>query len=43
MTPSAEIVEYRMRSWFRYLGRQTPISYETLLPLDDYSGVGAGG
>lgn len=43
VTPSAEMVENRMRDWFRYLGRQTPIPYEALLPLDDFSGVEAGG
>ena len=41
--PSADMVENRMRDWLRYLGRQNPIPYETLLPLDDYSGVPAGG
>lgn len=43
VTPSAEIIEDRMRNWFRWLGRQTPVPYEALLPLDDYSGVQAGG
>jgi hypothetical protein len=36
VTPSAEIIEDRMKNWFRYLGRQTPIPYEALLPLEDY-------
>jgi DNA-directed RNA polymerase specialized sigma24 family protein len=36
VTPSAEMVENRMRDWARYLGRQTPIPYEALLPLEDY-------
>jgi len=43
VTPSAEIIEDRIRNWFRWLGRQTPVPYEALLPLDDYSGVQAGG
>lgn len=41
--PSADMIENRMRDWLRYLGRQTPIPYEALLPLDDYSGVQAVG
>lgn len=36
VTPSAEFAENRMRDWLRYLGRQTPIPYEALLPLEDY-------
>ena len=34
VTPSAEIIENRMRDWVRYLGRQNPVPYEALLPLD---------
>ena len=37
VTPSAEIIEFRMRSWTKWLGRQTPLPYEAMLPLDDYS------
>ncbi len=36
VTPSAEIIEDRMKNWYRYLARQTPIPYEALLPLEDY-------
>lgn len=39
ITPSSEQIENRMKDWVRYLRRQTPIPYEALLPLDDYSGV----
>lgn len=41
VTPSIEMVENRMRDWMRYIGRQTPVPYEALLPLDDYSADGA--
>lgn len=39
--PSAEMIENRMRTYVRWLGRQTPIPYETMLPLEDIPG-GAG-
>lgn len=42
VTPSIVMIENRMRDWMRYLGRQTPVPYEALLPLDDYSAGGAG-
>lgn len=34
VTPSAGIIENRMRDWVRWLGRQTPIPYEQMLPLE---------
>ena len=34
--PSAEMIENRMRDYVRWLGRQTPIPYEALLPLEDF-------
>lgn len=45
VTPSADILGFRMENWVRLLGRQTgryvapngaAVSYETLLPLDDF-------
>ncbi len=35
-TPSAWMIENRMKDWVRYLGRQTPVPYEAFLPLDVY-------
>jgi hypothetical protein len=50
VTPSAEMMENRMRSYVRWLGTQVGASrdgnvpYEALLPLDDYrSAVAVGG
>jgi len=40
VTPSIELIEFRMRDWMRYLGRQSPIPYEAMLPLDDYRSAG---
>lgn len=40
--PSAGVVQGRMSNWVRLLARQRrneAVSYFTLLPLDDYSGV----
>lgn len=36
VTPSADLIEFRMRDWMRYLNRQSPIPYEAMLPLDEY-------
>lgn len=38
----ALVVENRMRDYLRYLGRQTPVSYEELLPLEDFRAERAG-
>jgi hypothetical protein len=35
VTPSAEIIEYRMESYVKWLGRQAPVPYEAMLPIDD--------
>lgn len=35
------VIENRMRDWLRYLGRQTPVEYEQLLPLEDLRAGGA--
>lgn len=34
--PSAEMIANRMVDYVRWLGRQTPIPYEAMLPLDDF-------
>lgn len=36
VTPSADIIEDRMKNYVRWLGRRLPTPYEALLPLDDY-------
>lgn len=36
------VVENRMKDWIRYLGRQTPAEYETMLPLERLASVGRG-
>lgn len=41
VTPSIVMIENRMKDWLRYLGRQTPVPYEALLPLDDFRFGGA--
>lgn len=38
VTPAAEIIEYRMGSYTKWLGRHTPVPYEAMLPLDDFRG-----
>jgi hypothetical protein len=49
VTPSAEMMEFRMRSWVRLMGAQQgmtrdgSVPYEALLPLDDYRTVAIGG
>jgi len=35
ISPSAQMIENRMRDWMRYVNRQSPIPYEAMLPLDD--------
>lgn len=37
----ALVVENRMRDWLRYLGRQNPVAYEQMLPLEDFGAGGA--
>lgn len=39
--PSAEMIRNRMVDYVRWLGRQTPIPYEAMLPLDDYTEAAA--
>jgi len=34
--PAAHLVYARMVDYVRWLGRQTPIPYEAMLPLDDF-------
>jgi hypothetical protein len=48
VTPSADMIENRMRDWVRHeaaqLGRGRngePIAYDALLPLDDFRGIEA--
>lgn len=36
INPAAEMIRNRMISYTRWLGRQTPIPYEAMLPLDDF-------
>jgi len=36
--PATAMIENRMRDYMRYLGRQSPISYEAMLPLDFVQG-----
>jgi hypothetical protein len=43
VTPRADIIEYRLQSYAKWLGRQSPVPYEAMLPLDDYRQVAAGG
>lgn len=35
--PSADMIRNRMVDYVRWLGRQTPIPYEAMLPLDDFT------
>jgi DNA-directed RNA polymerase specialized sigma24 family protein len=35
ITPSADIVRKRMLTWVKWLGRQNPVPYEQMLPLED--------
>lgn len=37
--PTAGLIENRMRDYLRALKPQTPATYETLLPMDDFRGV----
>lgn len=37
--PSAEMIGNRMVDYVRWLGRQTPIPYEAMLPIDDLTEV----
>ena len=39
--PAADMIENRMRSYVRWLGRQYPVPYEAMLPLDDIAGATA--
>jgi hypothetical protein len=34
--PSGEMIQNRMKDWVKFLDKQNPIPYETLLPLDDF-------
>lgn len=36
IAPSAVMIENRMKDYLRWIGRQVPVDYETMLPLDDY-------
>ena len=35
--PSGKLIRGRMVNYVKWLGRQTPIPYEAMLPLDDYT------
>lgn len=39
VTPSPLVIEYRMRDWTTWLGRQSPVEYGQMLPLDDFRGL----
>jgi DNA-directed RNA polymerase specialized sigma24 family protein len=41
IAPSTAMILNRMRDWMRYLGRQNPVPYEAMLPLEDFSGTAA--
>lgn len=48
VTPSADIIEARMRDYVRYLGAQQgrnrrgePLHYDEILPLEDFRGLEA--
>lgn len=48
VTPSAEIIEARMRDFIRFLGAQQgrgrngePLAYDAILPLEDFRGLEA--
>ena len=41
VSPSADIIEHRMKSYAQWLGRQAPVPYEAMLPLDDFRGLAA--
>lgn len=39
--PSADMIANRMRDYVKWLGRQSPIPYEAMLPLEDFTEVAA--
>jgi DNA-directed RNA polymerase specialized sigma24 family protein len=39
VTPSARIVQLRMLKYVQWLGRQHPVDYEDMLPLDPLIGT----
>lgn len=41
VTPSNELIKDRMIAWTRWLRRQPSVPYESMLPMDDYSGLTA--
>lgn len=39
VNPSGLIIEYRMRSYVKWLGRRNPVPYEDMLSLDQLVGT----